>query len=409
MFGGKQLKDYTRLVLSVGVNLQKGQGLEIACPVERRELAHALTQTAYEMGAKIVRVRWDDEVIDRLNFENAQTEVLTKIPESLVKSKEELVKEGFCYVAVAADNPQAFKNVPAQKLAAYSQAKSIALKKFSDQVMSNGIRWCVVSVPTKEWARQVFPNSANPEKNLLDAIAKTMRLDYDDPLTAWQDHVNLLDERANYLNKMNFEYLRFNNSVGTDLKVGLATDHVWLSAKEKAKDGIEFVANMPTEEVFTAPHRLKIDGTVRSSLPLCDNGQIIDNFTLQFKKGKITGFSAEKGYENLKHLVETDKGTLSLGEVALIGKNSPIAQSGILFYNTLFDENASCHLALGKGYPTTVKNGANLTANELKKLGVNDSVEHVDFMIGTPDLSVTGISYDGKETPVFADGEWVVR
>ena len=408
MFSGKELKDYTKLVLSIGVNLQKGQGLEIACPVERRELAHALTQTAYEMGAKIVRVRWDDEVIDKLNFENAQTDVLTKIPKWLVESKEELVKEGFCYVAVAADNPQAFKSVPAKKLSAYYQAKSKALKNFSDQVMSNGIRWCVVSVPTKEWAKQVFPKSKTPEKDLLNAIAKTMRLDHADPLLAWKEHINLLDKRAEYLNQMNFEYLHFKNSKGTDLKVGLAIDHLWLSAKEKAKDGIEFVANMPTEEVFTAPHRLKIDGVVHSALPLCENGQIIDNFTLQFKKGKIVSFSAEKGYEVLKNIIETDKGTLSLGEVALIGKNSPISKSGILFYNTLFDENASCHLALGKAYPTTVKNGDKLSIAELKRKGVNDSVEHVDFMIGTPDLSVTGISYDGKETVIFKDGEWII-
>ncbi len=408
MFSGKELKDYTKLVLGIGVNLQKGQGLEIACPVERRELAHALTQTAYEMGAKIVRVRWDDEVIDRLNFENAQIDVLTKIPKWLVESKDELVKEGFCYVAIAADNPQAFKNVSAKKLSAYYQAKSKALKKFSDQVMSNAIRWCVVSVPTKEWAKQVFPKSKTPEKDLLNAIAKTMRLDHADPLLAWKEHINLLDKRAEYLNQMNFEYLHFKNSKGTDLKVGLATDHLWLSAKENAKDGIDFVANMPTEEVFTAPHRLKIDGVVHSALPLCENGQIIDNFTLQFKKGKIVSFSAEKGYDVLKNIIETDKGTLSLGEVALIGKNSPISKSGILFYNTLFDENASCHLALGKAYPTTIKNSNKLSTAELKHKGVNDSVEHVDFMIGTPDLLVTGISYDGKETVIFKDGEWAI-
>lgn len=408
MFSGKALEDYATLVLKIGVNLQKNQGLEIACPVERQDLARALTKKAYELGAKIVRVRWDDEVIDRLNFENAETDVLTQIPKWLVDSKEELVKQGFCYVAVAADNPQAFKDVPAEKLSAYSRAKSRALKKFSDQVMSNGIRWCVISVPTSEWAKQVFPDSATPERDLLEAIGKTMRLNCDDPLTEWQRHIAALERRAQFMNSANFEYLHFKNSIGTDLKVGLCKDHVWLSAKEKAKDGIEFVANMPTEEIFTAPHRLKIDGTVRSALPLADNGQIIDNFTLQFKKGKVVSFSAEKGYENLKRILETDKGTLSIGEVALIGKNSPIAESGILFYNTLFDENASCHLALGKAYPTTVKNGDKLSSKELKERGANDSIEHVDFMIGTPDLSVVGIKSNGEEVPVFKDGEWII-
>lgn len=408
MFSGKALEDYATLVLKIGVNLQKNQGLEIACPVERQDLARALTKKAYELGAKIVRVRWDDEVIDRLNFENAETDVLTQIPKWLVDSKEELVKQGFCYVAVAADNPQAFKDVPAEKLSAYSRAKSRALKKFSDQVMSNGIRWCVISMPTSEWAKQVFPDSATPERDLLEAIGKTMRLNCDDPLTEWQRHIAALERRAQFMNSANFEYLHFKNSIGTDLKVGLCKDHVWLSAKEKAKDGIEFVANMPTEEIFTAPHILKIDGTVRSALPLADNGQIINNFTLQFKKGKVVSFSAEKGYENLKRILETDKGTLSLGEVALIGKNSPIAESGILFYNTLFDENASCHLALGKAYPTTVKNGDKLSSKELKERGANDSIEHVDFMIGTPDLSVVGIKSNGEEVPVFKDGEWII-
>ena len=212
MFTGKALEDYATLVLKIGVNLQKNQGLEIACPVERQDLARALTKKAYELGAKIVRVRWDDEVIDKLTLENAQTDVLTNIPKWLVDSKEYLVKEGFCYVAIAADNPLAFKDIPAEKLSAYSHAKSRALKKFSDQVMSNGIRWCVISVPTYEWAKQVFPDSSDPEKDLLDAIGKTMRLDCDNPLKEWQFHIKALDKRAEFLNNANFELGKLNLS-----------------------------------------------------------------------------------------------------------------------------------------------------------------------------------------------------
>ena len=225
---------------------------------------------------------------------------------------------------------------------------------------------------------------------------------------AWQNHIETLEKRAEFLNYSRFEYIRFNNAKGTNLKVGLADEHVWISAREKAKDGVHFVANMPTEEVFTAPHRLKVDGVLKSAMPLCENGQIIDDFSLTFKDGEIVDYSAKTGYETLKKLIETDDGTKRLGEIALIGKNSPIAKSGILFFNTLFDENASCHLAIGKGYPTTIKDGDKLDLEQLKQLGLNDATDHFDFMIGTPDLSVTGIKKDGTEIKLFEDGEWII-
>ena len=296
--------------------------------------------------------------------------------------------------------------MPSDKIAMAVRARSKALKKFSDCVMSNGIRWCVVSVPTEQWAKQVFPNSKNPVNDLSIAIEQAMRLDNADPVKEWEGHLSTMQAHADKLNKLDFEYLVFENANGTNLKVGLADGHKWLSAKELAKDGLDFVANMPTEEVFTAPHRLKVDGVLRSALPLSYNGQIIDNFTIEFKRGKIVSFSAEKGYETLKELIETDKGTHYLGEVALIGKNSPIAKSGILFFNTLFDENASCHLAIGKAYPTTLKDGEALSKKELAARGANNSVEHVDFMIGTPDLRVTGVTKSGEKIAVFIDGEW---
>lgn len=408
MLTGKKLYDFAELVLGVGVNLQKGQGLEIVCPVEKSEVAVAFSEKAYEMGARIVNVRWSCEKTDRVNYLYAEKEALTDIPKWFVDSKNYLVKKGFCYVAIDAEDPSAFKDVPSEKLAAVNKKKSKLLKAFSDEVMSNGIRWCVVSVPTESWAKKIFPAAADPVEELSFAIEKTMRLDEKNPLEAWQKHIATLNRRAEFMNAKNFEYLHYKSANGTDLMLGLAENHVWVSAQEKAKDGVPFVANMPTEEIFTAPHKDKINGVVKSALPLSYNGQIIENFSFTFKKGKVVDFSAEKGYDVLKKLLETDAGTLSLGEAALIGKNSPIAKSGILFLNTLFDENASCHLALGKGYPTTVKGGAEMTVKELKKLGVNDSVEHVDFMIGSPDLSVTGIGYDKSETPLFVDGEWVI-
>ena len=408
MLTGKILSDYAELVVKIGVNLQKGQGLEIVCPVEKREVAKALTIAGYNAGAKIVRIRWEDEEINKLNYTYADTNALTEVPKWLVASRNYLVEEGFCYIAVSADDPSAFKDIPADKIAAVAKARGKALKKYSDAVMSNQIRWCVISVPTLAWAKQVFPNSKDAVKDLAEAIEKTMRLDCENPLQMWQEHIKTLDNRAEFLNKHNFSYLHFKSGNGTDLKVGLAKNHLWTSAQELAKDGVKFVANMPTEEVFTAPHRLKVDGVLKSALPLCENGQIIDDFSITFKKGKIIDFTAKKGYETLKHLINTDEGTHHLGEVALIGKNSPIAKSGILFYNTLFDENASCHLAIGKAYPTTVKNGETLSKKELKSLGVNDSTEHIDFMIGTDDLEVIGVDDKGNAVQIFKNGEWII-
>ncbi len=408
MLTGKTLKNYSDLVIELGVNLQEGQGLIISCPVEKAEIAHAITRSAYQHGASLVKVRWNDEIIDRLAYDNASVDALKEVPKYLVMERNYITEKGYCYVSISAESPNAFNGVPAEKLSAVSIARSKAFKKFSDCVMANGIRWCVVSVPTEQWAKQVFPASDNPLEELSEAIEKTMRLDLENPLEAWKKHVQTLDKRAKFLNDKRFKALRFFSDNGTDLTVGLADEHVWLSAKEMAKDGVPFIANMPTEEVFTAPHCERVDGVVKSAMPLIYNGQTIDEFSLTFKNGKVVDFDAKLGYDVLKHLLKTDKGILSIGEVALIGKNSPIAQSGILFYNTLFDENASCHLALGKAYPTTIKDGDKLTLKQLKERGANDSIEHVDFMIGTPDLTVVGIDKAGVETLVFKNGDWII-
>lgn len=404
----KTLKKFARLVLSIGVNLQKNQGLEVICPVEKSEVAVAFTEEAYKLNAKIVNIRWYSERTDRLNYIYADKKALCDIPKWYIDSKNYLVEKGFCYVAISAEDPSAFQDVPADKIASVTKARGKLLKNYFEKVMANEIRWCVASVPSEPWAKKVFPNSLDPQKDLSRAIEKSMRLNAKDPVKEWQDHVENLRKKAKFMNDNDFEYLYFKNSLGTDFKVGLCEDAIWTAAEETAKDGVKFVANMPTEEVFTAPHRLKAEGVVKSAMPLSYEGQLIENFSLTFKKGKVVDFSAEKGYDALKSLIETDEGTHRLGEVALIGKNSPIAKSGILFYNTLFDENASCHIALGNGYPTTVKNGADLSVKERKAKGLNDSIDHVDFMIGTKDLSVTGIKRDGSLVAIFKDGEWAI-
>ncbi len=408
MLKGKTLENFCLLALKIGVNLQEGQGLEIICPVEKSQIAKKLTETAYKLGAKKVNVRWECDGIDKLTYKYASTETLCSIPKWFIDSKDFLVKENYCYVAIASEDPLAFKDIPADKLSKVAKARSMALKKFTNAVMSNEIRWCVLSVPTNAWAKLVFPHSKNPTRDLSRAIELTMRLDEENPVMAWNEHVETLEKRVEYLNEKRFDYLRFLSSNGTNLKVGLARNHVWLSAKEKAKDGNYFVANMPTEEVFTAPHKDRVDGIVKSAMPLCYGGNIINNFSITYKDGKVISFSAEKGYDILKGIIETDEGTKRLGEVALIGKSSPIAKLKTLFYNTLFDENASCHLAFGKAYPTTIKNGDELTIKQLMELGANDSVEHVDFMIGTEDLSVFGGYELGEETPIMLNGDFFI-
>lgn len=408
MLKGKTLENFCLLTLKIGVNLQKGQGLEIICPVEKSHVAVALTKTAYKLGAKKVNVRWECEKVDKLTYRHASTQTLCEIPKWVIDSKNYLVKENYCYVAISAENPTAFKDIPAEKLSKVAKVKSTLLKSFSEAVMSNTIRWCVVSIPTKEWAKAVFTGAKNPLNELSKAIEIAMRLDKDDPVLEWNNHVETLEKRAKYLNEKRFDYLHFYSINGTNLKINLAKNHQWLSAREKGKDGNYFIANMPTEEVFTAPHKNGVNGIVKSAMPLCYGGNLVEDFSITFKDGKVVDFTAKKGYDILKGIIETDSGTKRLGEVALIGKNSPIAKQNILFFNTLFDENASCHLAFGKAYPTTVINGENLSKKELSALGVNDSVEHVDFMIGTEDLRVLGGYDSGEEIAIMKDGDFVI-
>lgn len=406
MFTKNVLTNFCLLTLKKGVNLQKGQNLQIICPVERREVALAMSEIAFSLGAKDVKVNYEDDLLEKIRFTYADKSTLSTIPKWLVDSKEYLVKENYCYVAIDASDPDVFKDIDTEKLNVYTIAKGKALKKYMSAVMENQIRWCVVSVPTLAWAKKVFPNSDNPEEELSIAIQKCMRLDAESPLKEWDNHVKNLDERAKFLNENNFEYLHITNALGTNVKVYLASEHVWTSAKELAKDGIAFIANMPTEEVFTAPHKLKTTGVIKSALPLSYNGNLIEDFSITLKNGKIIDFSAKRGYDVLKGLIETDKGTRYLGEIALIPKSSPIAKLKTLFYNTLFDENASVHVAIGKAYPTTIKNGDKLSKKELKQKGLNDSIEHVDFMIGTKDLSITGVKTTGEQVPVFVNGDW---
>lgn len=404
----EEFKKYAQLVLKKGVNLQKGQSVFFNCPVERADVARIFVKEAYALGAAYAKVLYNDEKLDRLSYEYADTKTLCDIFPSAVLAKDEIVQKGAAYVSLIAEDPNALKGLDEEKIAAVSKARAAAFQNFQSAVMTNRIRWCVAAIPGKEWAKALFPSSDEPEEALWNAIKKTVRLVSSDPEKAWREHIDVLNARAAFLNGKSFAALHFTASCGTDLTVGLADGHVWLAAEETAADGVRFIANLPTEEIFTAPHREKVNGTVKNALPLVEDGNVIDGFTLEFKNGEVVSYSAEKGEKVLQGILSSDAGANRIGEVALIGKNSPIAKSGLLFLNTLFDENASCHLALGKAYPTTLRGGDAMQKDALLAAGANDSSIHVDFMIGTDDLRVTGILADGKETLLMENGNWVI-
>lgn len=410
MLTNKQMENFAELAIRVGANMQPNQEVVIRCDVKCQDFAHLIAKKAYEFGAKRVLMQWSDEELGRLNMLHASKETLCQIPHYLVDQMDYFIENKCCLVSISAGNPNIYKGCDPEKLAAYQVAFQKARHKFRNATMSNYLRWTIVSIPTADWAKQVFPELPTDEAidKMWNAIGHIMRLDSENPTEAWRKHIDTLHRRAAFLNSHNFEYIHMKNAAGTDLKVGLATDHQWIAAEEEGQDGVPFTANMPTEEIFTAPHNKKINGTVVNALPLVNNGNVIDNFAITFKDGKVVDYRAEVGFDALKGLLSSDEGVLSLGEIALIGKNSPIAESGILFFNTLFDENASCHLAFGASYPTTVKDGNAMNADQLAEHGMNQSLQHVDFMVGTKDIDIDGIAYDGTVTPLFRNGEWVI-
>ncbi len=410
MLTQQQLQKFAELAVRVGANMQKGQEVVIRCDVQCAEFAHMIAEKAYEFGAKYVHMQWRDEVLGRINMLGASKEALSDVPDYTMAFNKYCIERKVCLISISAGDPNIMKGCDPDKMKASSLAAMQANKEFRAATMSNLLRWTIVSIPTKAWAKQVFPDmdSDKAVDKMWDAIGHIMRLDRDDPTQAWREHIATLHRRAEFLNAHNFEYIHMTNKRGTYLRVGLATDHQWIAAEELGQDGVPFTANMPTEEIFTAPHNRKIDGKVVNALPLVNNGNVIDDFEITFKDGRVADYKAKTGLDALKNILTTDEGVLSLGEIALIGKHSPIAESGILFYNTLFDENASCHLALGASYPTTVKGGNDMSAEQLAAHGMNQSLQHVDFMVGTKDIDIDGIGYDGSVTPLFRDGEWVI-
>ncbi|API91889.1 aminopeptidase [Virgibacillus pantothenticus] len=398
---------YAELALRTGVNLQTGQALMINAPIEGADFTKIVVRKAYEMGAKDVHINWVDDELTRLKFEYAPDEVIAHFPEWKVMLHNSFAEDGAAILNIRSTNPDLLQGIDPSRVAKANKAGAEAMKKFRKYTMNDKIAWSIISIPTGDWAQKIFPDKSREDaiESLWAAIVKIVRVDQENPVAAWETHNESLRVAREILNKKSYQKLIF-KAPGTHLEMELPEGHIWKGGSAQTEDGVTFNPNMPTEEVFSLPHKYGVNGTVASTKPLNYGGSLIDRFQLTFKDGKVVDFKAEQGQETLEHLLNIDEGSKRLGEVALVPHESPVSQSGLIFYNTLFDENASCHIALGKAYPTNLEGGSKMNEEELDRHGVNDSLSHVDFMIGSEQLDIDGMFADGTTEPVFRNGTW---
>jgi len=352
---------------------------------------------------------WGNSKINKLAYEYETMESLTEVPEHVVKGRDYILDRKGVYIALISDIPGLLKDVDPVRVAERGRAMNKALARFRESTGINQTRWCLAAYPNEHWAKKMFPE-LSPEEALEKQwayVQKTLRLDEEDFLGAWKKHQENLARRSKYLNDAKIKTFHYKNSIGTDFTIGMPKGYKFTGAVEEAQDGSLFTANLPTEEVFSSPDKFTAEGTLVSALHLVRNGVIIENFSITFEKGRIVDYKAEKGYETLKQIIETDEGSHYLGEIALIGFDSPIQNLKALFYETLFDENASCHFAIGRAFPTCVEGGDKMTKEEQEKVGLNNSLQHVDFMVGTADLDITATTEDGRVIEIFKQGNWV--
>ena len=400
-------RDYARLLIQEGLNIQKGQRLVINCPVDCAPFARLCADEAYAAGCREVIMKWRDDYLSRIKYLHADDSVFDTVNQWDVLMADTVSAEGAAWLAIHADDPENLKGVDPDRIRRAQIVSGKAMEAFRQREMRNEFPWCVASIPTEAWAKVVFPAldiDAAMEKLWME-ILRACRVDGGDAVANWRAHSDELQKRVEILNNYNFKYLHYRNELGTDLHVELPEGHFWAGGTEKSAAGIEFSANIPTEEIFTLPKRNGINGTVVASKPLCHNGNIIDDFRFTLQDGKIVEIHAGQGEDILRDACSVDEGASFFGEVALVPYDSPISNSGILFYNTLFDENASCHFAFGEAYPC-IHGSENMSEEALKAVGVNFSMTHVDFMIGTADLSIIGTTHDGEEIPVFVNGNF---
>jgi len=409
----ESLKKYAELTVKVGLNLQSGQKLIMqhlrngGVPIQIAPFIRELTASAYRAGSPLVDVQWRDDEIILLRLENAPRDSFSEYPDYRAQGVLDVIEERGAMLTISAIDPDLLDGQDHDVLNQQQRAFLDAWKPISAHIGKNTMNWTVVSVPVEGWARKIFPDLAPEEQMpaLWEALFKICRVDADDPVAAWEAHLAELKTRADYLNEKAYRELHYRGP-GTNLRVGLPEGHVWRSAGFKTQGGIPFTANIPTEEVFTLPDRRLVNGTVSSTRPLVYTGNVIDEFSLTFKDGRVVDFSAERGEKILGNLLKTDAGASMLGEVALVPNSSPISQSGLLFFNTLLDENASCHLALGSAYQFSLEGGESMSEDEFASHGGNSSLVHSDFMVGSGELDIVGVLEDGHEEAVLHSGEW---
>lgn len=403
----ENLENYARLITEIGVNVQKGHTIVVQISVDQAELARLITKKAYELGAAEVIVQWTDDFVQREFLAFAADDRLETIPQHKVDQTEDWIAKGASRISVVSSNPDALAGIDHQRVATYQAASGKALLNLRKATQANKVSWTVVAAAGQDWAQKVFPDLSPEEAQdkLWDEIFKTTRIYENDPVAAWKAHDEKLQKKADELNKEQFTALHY-TAPGTDIIIGLPKNHLWEGAGSYNARNEKFMANMPTEEVFTAPDSRRVDGYISSTKPLSYAGTIISGMKFTFKDGKVVDFSAEQGQEVLKNLLETDEGATRLGEVALVPDPSPISQSGITFFNTLFDENASNHLALGSAYAFSIQGGTEMNEEELKEAGLNRSQTHVDFMVGSDQMDIDGIREDGSTVPIFRNGDW---
>ncbi|HEL2065514.1 MULTISPECIES: aminopeptidase [Streptococcus] len=406
----ENLAKYAKLLVSTGINVQPGHTVQLTIGVEQAELARLIVKEAYAHGAKEVLVNWLDDVIARERLVNVDVELLEQVHPQRITEMNYLLERKASRLVVLSEDPGAYDGVDPEKLSRNARALSQALNPMRQASQANKISWTLGAASGLEWAKKVFPNAASDEEAvdlLWDQIFKTCRIYEEDPIKAWEEHEARLVAKAKVLNDEQFVKLHY-TAPGTDLVLGMPKNHLWEAAGSINAQGEHFIANMPTEEVFTAPDYRVADGYVTSTKPLSYNGNIIEGIKVTFKDGEIVDVTAEKGDEVMKKLVFDNAGARGLGEVALVPDKSPISQSGVTFFNTLFDENASNHLAIGQAYAFSIEGGTEMSQEELKEAGLNRSDVHVDFMIGSNKMNIDGIREDGTRVPIFRDGEWAI-
>lgn len=403
------IKKYAELLIKQGVNLQPNQELVIDASIENYRLVREIAKQAYSVGAKDVIVHYTDEQITRLRYENCDREHFEKVPLYLKELRNEYALKNAAIITITSTDPNAMKGIDPQKISTWSKSVHQACSVFYDHLDLGIDRWCIAGAPSVSWANKVFADMSDQEavEALWRAIFQVTRCYCDDPVQAWNEHRRSFEKRIEILNQNKIRSLHYSNSLGTDLTIGMNPGYLFAGGGSYTTDGIYSFPNIPTEEIFTSPCKDKVDGIVYSSMPLNYNGNIVDEFSITFKDGRIVDYDAKVGYDVLKSIIQTDEGSHYLGEVALVPYDSPIRNMNILFYNTLFDENASCHLAIGKGFGECIENGLKMNKEELFEKGINNSLTHVDFMIGTSDLQIIATLENGEKMKIFENGNFV--